>query len=386
MVMVFVSMMMWSRNAGAQTTIRDVLSFLLTNRTVATGDFVRDEQAAAATGDAIADFLVAEFGTLPISASAGGFVYRLDPSLGVNSRTSDSFGPFFTERALTTGARRLSFAFSYQQTRFSTVDGRDLRDGTLVATAAQLTAEPQPFDVEALTLELRTDTWTFFSNVGVTDRLDVGVAIPVIRLRLDGQRVDTYRGTSFTQAIASGSAVGVGDVILRGKANVFNAGASGLAIGAEARLPTGDETNLLGTGEATLTPRLIGSLDRPRAGLHGNVGVVLGGEVRDIEYRGAVTVAAASRLTLVGELAGRRLKSSGRLTDVISPHPTLQNVNTIRLSTTTEPANKLAVVGGFKWNLSSTWLLTGNALVPLTETGLNARITPTVTLDYSFGR
>ena len=42
--------------AYAQQTTVDVLSFLLTNRTIITGDFDRDAQAAAATRDTIATF------------------------------------------------------------------------------------------------------------------------------------------------------------------------------------------------------------------------------------------------------------------------------------------------------------------------------------------
>ena len=59
--------------AHAQQTTADVLSFLLTNRTIITGDFDRDAQAAAATRDTIARFLVQEIATLPVSSSSGGF-------------------------------------------------------------------------------------------------------------------------------------------------------------------------------------------------------------------------------------------------------------------------------------------------------------------------
>src|SRR5262245_43687552 len=89
--------------AEAQQSISDVLSFLVTNRSIATDDFVRDDAAADATRDAIAGFLQLELATLPISSSAGGFTYRLNPDLGTVMRSSDSFGPFFTERSLTAG-------------------------------------------------------------------------------------------------------------------------------------------------------------------------------------------------------------------------------------------------------------------------------------------
>lgn len=373
------------RPADAQT-ISDVLSFLLTNRSVSTGDFVQDVQAAAATRDTISRFLVTELGTLPISSSAGGFVYRLNPELGVSVRQSDSFGPFFAERSLTTGARGLSFALSYQHAAFDTIDGRKLRDGSLVAVAARLGADPTPFDVETLTLRLRTDTVTLLTNYGATDRLDVGVAMPLVRLTLSGTRIDTYRGTALTQAVASGTTTGPGDLIARAKYNVLRSGSSGIAVGAEARLPTGDETNLLGTGEATITPRIIASVEAGRVGVHANFGSTFGGLSDQLDYGGALTVVAAPRLTLVAEAAGRRLASIGRLVDVSAPHPSVPNVLTTRLSATDEATNRLVAVGGMKWNAAASWLLNVNVLVPLSQAGLNTNLTTTTTLDYSFGR
>ena len=63
------------RNAHAQETMRDVLSFLLTNQAVRTGDIERDAAATAATRDTISRALLIELATLPISTSSGGFTY-----------------------------------------------------------------------------------------------------------------------------------------------------------------------------------------------------------------------------------------------------------------------------------------------------------------------
>ena len=90
--------------AQAQPTITGALSFLLTNRSIPTGDFARDEAAAAATRDAISTFLRSELTTLPLTSSASGFTYRMDPALGgVPVRSTTTFGSFFTERSLTIG-------------------------------------------------------------------------------------------------------------------------------------------------------------------------------------------------------------------------------------------------------------------------------------------
>src|SRR4051812_31647657 len=95
--------------AAAQQTPADVLSFLVTNQSVATGDFERDRTAAAATRDTIARALLVSLATVPIATSSSGFIYRLDPELGTVRRVSDSFGTFFVERAMTSGSGRASF-------------------------------------------------------------------------------------------------------------------------------------------------------------------------------------------------------------------------------------------------------------------------------------
>jgi hypothetical protein len=43
-------------------------------------------------------------------------------------------------------------------------------------------------------------------------------------------------------------------------------------------------------------------------------------------------------------------------------------------------------VAGMKWNVSGTWLLHANVAFPLTNSGLTAPITPSVSMDYSFAR
>ncbi len=296
-----------ARPASAQQSLTDVLTFLLTNRSIPTADFVRDEQAAVETRDTVARFLILDLATLPVSPSSGGFTYRFDPALGTVVRSSDSFGPFFTERSLTSGRARASFGFGYRSTTFDSIDGRDLRDGTLVSTASILRGESAPFDIETVTLRIRTDTMTLTGNYGVTDRLDIGGAIPVVRVNLQGQRVDTYRGRELVQATGSASASGLGDVVVRAKYSLLRAGGSGLALAGEASLPTGSEEDLLGTGRMSLTPRLVGSDERDRVGMHGELGYSFREVSNSLGYALAVTVVAVPRLTLVGELSGLRL-------------------------------------------------------------------------------
>ena len=186
--------------------LTDVLSFLLTNRSVITDDFSRDEQAALSTRDTIIRFLQTELATLPVSSPGSGFTYRLNPALGTDVRSSESFGPFYIQRSLTGGEGRLAFAVSFRRVAFDQIDGRSLTDGTLVSIASALHGSAQPFDVETLTLHLETQTVTAAATYGVTDRLDISAALPIVSVTLQGLRVDTYRGHVYPQASASASA------------------------------------------------------------------------------------------------------------------------------------------------------------------------------------
>jgi hypothetical protein len=370
--------------AAAQQAVSDVLLFLLTNRSIATDDFVRDEQAAIETSDTVATFLVHEVATLPIASTSSGFAYRLDPALGTMTRSTDSFGPSFTEWSLTSGAMRTSFGISYRNTAFDTIDGQNLRDGTLVSTASLLRGETQPFDIETVSLRIRLNSVIVSGNFGVTDRFDLSAALPFVTLSLNGERVDTYRGRTLVQAAASATASGPGDLALRGKYNLVRSGASGLAVGGEARFPTGDEDNLLGAGELSIKARVLGSLEAGRVGVHGEAGFGIHGPFNGLDYAGAVTVVAVPRLTLVGEFYGRRLADFGQLTQTTVPHPRLAGVDTIRLTGVPQTTDRLVVVGGVKWNVDGGWIVSANVLRPVTQSGLNARWTPIVAFDYSF--
>jgi hypothetical protein len=372
--------------ASAQQSISDVLSFLVTNRSVPTGDFQADAQAAAATRDAISGLLLTEIATLPISASAGGFTYRLHPELGTVSRSSNSFGPFFTERTLTSGRGRASFGFSYQSARFSTIDGRSLTDGTLVSTASTLRGNSEPFDVETMSLHIGADTMAAVGTIGVTDRLDVSVAVPIVRVTISGQRIDNYRGEEVVQAIGSGSASGLGDIVLRAKYNVLRGESIGVAVGGETRLPTGSQENLRGAGDLVVKPRLMASVERERVTAHADIGYALGGVSDVFDYNGAITLIAGPRVTVIGEILGRRVQSVGRLAALTAPHPQLAGVDTIRLTSISEAAQRVVAVAGLKWNVAGAWILSANIVRPVTAAGLNAEWVPTASIDYAFGR
>jgi hypothetical protein len=384
--MLTVTLCLSAQPSFAQGTVRDVLSFLVTNQSVITDDFVKDQEAAAATRDTIFRFLQVELASLPISSSSGGFVYRLNPAVATMERVSDSFGPFFLERSLTSGRGQTSLGVSFRHSRFNRLDGRSLTDGTLVTTANRLANEAQPFDVELLTVGLEANTVTLFGSYGVTDRLDVGAAVPIVDLSMSGERRNTYRGSVFQQAIGSGLVTGLADIALRAKYSLVQKRSVGLAANADLRLPTGKEDQLLGAGEAALYLSAIASVENRHVGWHLKGGFGKGGVSDEVNGGAAVVLSVTPRFNLVGEVCGRHLSELAKIGDSTAPHPLLPNVTTTRLLPTATGTSTRLALAGFKWNLTRTWLFNANVLFPLSERGLTGHPTASMAIDYTLDR
>src|SRR6478672_2871511 len=134
--------------------------------------------------------LANELSAFPIASSAGGFTYRFDPALGVFTRTSDSFGPVYAERADTIGKGKFNIGINYSHYTFDRIDDLALRDGDvrLVFTHQDVNNDMnnlEPFvegDVitAALFVKIETDITALVVSYGVSDRLDIGLAVPLV--------------------------------------------------------------------------------------------------------------------------------------------------------------------------------------------------------------
>ena len=71
---------------------------------------------------------------LPLPSPASGFTYTFDPSLGVFTRSTQSFGPILTERAETIGKKKFNIGFSYQRFGFDSLGGIPLKNIPVVFT------------------------------------------------------------------------------------------------------------------------------------------------------------------------------------------------------------------------------------------------------------
>jgi hypothetical protein len=76
--------------------------------------------------------------------------------------------------------------------------------------------------------------------------------------------------------------------------------------------------------------------------------------------------------------AERQLSELSRVSDVYQPHPVVAGVETMRWLPTEHGIHTMSVVTGAKWNLTRSWLVNTNLLIRLTDTGLSARVTPSL--------
>ena len=383
-VLALVGFVLIAAPARAQETVSDVLSFLVTNRSVRTDDFERDRAAAEAARDTITRALLVNLTSVPLGTSSGGFLYRLNPELGTVERASDSFGGFFVERALTAGAGRATFGLSAQTSAFDRLNGASLRDGSFVTVANQFRDESAPFDTDALSLRIRSSVLTVFGSVGVTDRLEVGAAVPFVQLELEGERRNVYFASPFLQASGEASASGVGDVALRAKYVLASGKRGAFAGGCEVRLPTGDEENLLGTGQTTYRFLAIGSIETGAVTFNANGGFVFNGISDEVNFAGAASYAVRPRVTIVGEAMVRRVTELRTIDLVSAPHPTLQDVDTWRLAPGDSGIVLANAIAGVKWNAAGRMVVGAHLAFPLVRRGLTAPLTPTVAVEYNF--
>lgn len=361
------------------------LTTLLTAQ-VPSSTFVPDVPAAEATLDTVARLFSIELTSLPVASSSGGFVYRLNPSLGVVERAAEGFGPFFTERALRNGRGQASVGLSYQFTNFSSLQGADLDAGTFPTNAARISGQTQPFSVDTLSLNLESNTTTAFASYGITDRLAVGGTVPLVSVRFNGTRTRNERGVSTLQSSQSGSSSGLGDITVNARYLVAGDGPRGFALGTDLRMPTGREEDLLGSGKTSARFLAIGSWEEGKLSVNVNGGYGVGGASKQLTWGMATTFAVTPRATLVGELLGSRSEDLSYVQDVYQPHPLMPGVETMRWLDADRGVVTTVIVTGAKWNIVDSWLLYTNVLFRVTDGGLRGRVTPSIAFGYDFER
>jgi hypothetical protein len=380
------SLVALSAGSAQAQSIAAQLGRLLTEQRTTTPVFVPDPVAATATFQTVAGLFGVELSTLPLASSSGGFVYKVNPALGLVERASDGFGPFFTERLLRNSRGQATLGFSFQVSDFTTLQGADLTSGTFPTNAARVTGITQPFAVDTLSLEMSGRSVTGFASYGVTDRLALSVVIPVAQVRFSGQRVRTVNGESELQSAEAGTATGLGDMTVQGRYVIAGETLRGFSVGADLKLPTGRSEDLLGSGDTAGRFIAIGSWEEGQLGVHANGGIGVGGATRELFWSTATTFAPLQRLTLVAEVMGRRLSELSLVRDVYQPHSVIPGIETMRWLPEDRGVHTAFFATGAKWNFAGSWLLNSSVLIRMTDAGLRARLTPSVSIDYAFHR
>lgn len=362
--------------------------------------------------------LATELTALPLPSPASGFTYEFDPALGVFTRSGRSFGPILADRAETIGRGKLGLGFNFQYFSFDRIEGVDLDSVPAVFTHDNPVAGTGRDDV--VTTETSIDTkvgqYSFYLNYGLARWLDVAVAVPVVHTELSLASTATVRrigtvdpavhffedgqgGFGDTRTfVDSGSATGLGDVIVRLKSRPGHWGGTGLGLGVDVRLPTGDEEDLLGSGAPGVKPFVILSYSSRVVSPHLNLayqwngdsllaGDPVSGTKGDLpdqfQYAAGADIALSDGLTLAADLLGRYVVDSPRLRprsfQALDGHSTFPDIGF-----TTESFNELRGAVGFKLNVKGRLLLDVNVLFALDNAGLRDDVTPLFGLEYGF--
>ncbi len=359
---------------------------------------------------------VQQLATFPIGSPAGGFAYSFNTASGTFERSSNSFGPSFADRALTNGRQKLTFGVNFQRSKYTNFEGNKLDTGDVKFYLDHQDVPGDNFfegDVVqvALRLNVTSNTTTLFANYGLTDALDMAVVVPIVSVKMDAAadasilRLATGQATTNIHAFAggassrtftsSGSATGIGDILIRGKYRFLASPGGGLAANVDLRLPTGDETELLGTGAASATFTLIGSTSQGRVAPHFNVSYKATGEsavvfANEFGYKVGTELVASPTVTLSADLIGRSLIDAGRL-------ELADRVRTFRSSTGTPGSvtlqeyalrdgalNLTSLALGGRINVGSNFLINANLLLAIGNAGITAPITPVIGFDFTF--
>jgi len=278
---------------------------------------------------ALSNFIAANVTSFPSSTPQVGVTY--DFSTGVPVRQVESLGPIFTETPGTIGAGRLSLGANVSALTLDLIRGEPLSGVEFNFVHVDVADEglgESAFERDLLVVRPRLNVdaviYGLFANYGVTDRLDVGVAVPVVSLSLEGRaeaeifaysggdpNLHFFGGTTEAPVLEAAypyetSETFIPAVDVRAKYQVPGRGASLGLVGAVS-LPTSPRGGLLGDRELGGRVSLVGSSTFGPAAANVNVGYDRRGTAGDSD---AALVAVgldanlSERVSVAGALLG----------------------------------------------------------------------------------
>ncbi|MDN3514040.1 MAG: transporter [Candidatus Brocadia sp.] len=325
-----------------------------------------------------------ERGEFPVSSTGGGFTFQYDSELEVFTRTTDSLGPIFAERAPTLGKGKINFGFSYTYINFSTLDGRDLDNLESVVLLDKEQKDKNLLQMD-FDVDVKCNLFSFYGTYGITDRWDISILIPVLQVQLDVNstakilnrtRKKSENGTLLGYSLGtgetmndsvSGASTGIGDIFLRNKYFIFASKWIDFTTALDVKLQTGDDNDLLGTGRTSIKPFLIFSKNINHFTPHFNFGYEFNsgseGEDRIVYTTGA------------DYAFGKGNNHFSIAMDVIGSHKTERS----------DTGNDIVDFStGFKWSPRSGMLVFFNVQTPLNDEGMRANWIPTVGYELNF--
>lgn len=333
------------------------------------------------------DSISAQIGAIPFASSGAGFAFRFDEDLGTFVQVAKSFGPIYAERADTIGKGRFNINLSYTAFKYDEFLGDDL-DNLVIRTLHEPDTLPPDdehtsFELDTVDIDMNLDinvnALVFAGTYGVTDRFDIGFLVPLadVDVRVAAQAmvvkspdnpipvdIHTFEGgPESPNDRASGTATGLGDVLLRAKYHWITGEGHNLAAALQVKTATGDEEDFLGTGDNTVRPLLIYSRTFGSVTPHLNLGYELNLDDSDqnsIEYAAGFDI-GAENFTVAMSVLGSRETSGDGIADTI--------VNGAL---------------GVKWNPFGSYILTANLLMPLNDDGLRSDFISTLAFERNF--
>jgi hypothetical protein len=270
-------------------------------------------------GDAIGQSVA----NIPTPATSAGSVVEFTPGGRIETRLL-SGGPIYAERAPSLGRGKLLIGVLLSQMTFQQLRGVPVEDLLFNFRHVDIPGTPglgNPIQENNLLqvrmqLALQTTAASFFATYGITNTLDVGVAVPLVYTSLSGlseaQIVPFGSSSAYSfggpaedpkivdNSFQEGSAVGIGDVGLRLKLNIAQGERYGYGVQGDLRLPTGSEENFHGLG--TMVARALGVVSAEFGPFtpHVNVGYLYRGRADSLQNH-----------TVVGLLGFDHLLSAG---------------------------------------------------------------------------
>jgi len=398
--------------------------------------------------------IATQLAILPIISPSSGFTYKYDGDAGAFVRSTTSFGPIYAERAETVGRGAMSFGINYQRFRFSSIDGIDLHKVPAVFSHLADTGPgntPVSYEADVIqttnNIDLNIDSTTLYGTVGITDRIDVSVSLPIVDVRMGvasdativrvsgptftapggGTFANPHQFTSDPNSLkhsyfSNGNATGIGDVTFRIKGNVWRGRSLGMSLGLDVRAPSGNARELLGSGAVGIKPFVVVSAARKHFSPHLNMGYqwngksILAGDLTGaavsentsgiavisngpaikqhlpslLFYTLGADIGATRELTLAFDYLGQTLINAPRVfRDTFITQDIPGGTGALNIPTISGGKDTVVLSSGsfgIKYNPFGNLLLTSNILFRLDNKGLRQDVTPVVALSYAFGK